>query len=109
MQLVRLTVNKRDIPIMRKARLPKPTFPQIVIFTGAEIRAIRKGFGPKMTQVRFARFFPVSAECIKSWELGRSTPFGSSGPRLQELKAWVDQQTKGKQAALRSALNSRRK
>lgn len=94
---------------MNKAKLLKPTFPQIVIFTGPEIRAIRKGFGPKMTQAQFARFFPVSMETVKSWELGRSTPFGPSGARLQVLKAWVDQQTQEKQEALESALSRRKK
>lgn len=82
-----------------KGTIEKPTFPHVRRFSPTEIKDIRKGYGLKMTQVKFARFFPVSLATIKAWEGGHRVPYGPCSVRLQELKAWVDQEADEKQAA----------
>jgi DNA-binding transcriptional regulator YiaG len=82
--------------------MEKPTFPKIVLITPAEIRAIRAGY--RLTQEQFGRFFPVSMDTIRSWENGRSNPYGPCNVRLQVLKAWVDLQAAEREVALGKAL-----
>lgn len=88
----------------------KPTFPIIVFYSPAEIKAIRKAYkyhGKPMTQDQFGRFFPVTGNTIRSWE-SESTkrqPYGPCGARLQELKAYADYLAEGKENALNKIMN----
>ena len=84
------------------APMIKPSFPIHVKFTGNEIREIRKFY--RMSRAEFGRVFPAEAETIKGWEAGRRNPYGSSGPRLQELKAYADHVTEEKRIALESVM-----
>ena len=83
--------------------MDKPTFPTIVRFTPAEIREIRDFYG--LTQENFGRYFPVSMDAVRSWENGRSNPFGPSSVRLQELKAYMDQEKSARAEVISKAIN----
>ena len=80
----------------------KPSFPEIVLFSPKEIRLIRDFY--KMSREKFARFFPVSAGAIKSWEIGTRNPYGPAAVRLQELKAYADHVKAEKEDVLKKVL-----
>jgi DNA-binding transcriptional regulator YiaG len=88
-------------------KIKEPTFPKVVIFSPSDIRDIIKGFGPKMTQEKFARYFPVSLATVKAWLSGNNPPYGPSSSRLQELKAWTDQEAAAKQAVFDKMMNKK--
>lgn len=80
----------------------KPTFAEIVIFEPEEIAEIRKAM--RMTQVNFARLFPVSRATIKSWEKGRRNPYGPSSTILQQIKAYTDHVKSEKELAFKNMM-----
>lgn len=80
----------------------KPVYAKTVRFSPTEIREIRKGL--RMTQINFARLFPVSVFTCQSWESGRRLPYGPSSTLLQQFKAYVDEVKEERRVALASAL-----
>lgn len=80
----------------------KPSFAEIVIFTPAAIRAVRTAL--RLTQDKFGRLFPVSADTIRSWESGRRNPYGPSSTLLQQFKEYTDHVKEERSKAVKSYL-----
>ena len=80
----------------------KPVYAKIVRYSPEEITEIREDL--RMSQVNFARLFPVSESTIYSWESGRRNPYGPSSTLLQQFKAYTDGIKEEKRAVLKSAL-----
>ena len=80
----------------------KPVYAKVVRYSPAEIKEIRTGL--KMTQINFARLFPVSEFTIQSWESGRRLPYGPSSTLLQQFKDYVDQVKEEKRTFLEKLL-----
>lgn len=78
----------------RTFRFDMTTLPQIQPMTGAELKAIREGFG--LSQERFARLLDCATQTIRLWEAG-------NGMSIRATLAVERLEQRLKQAAQQSA------